>query len=871
MTTQIIFASLATLLIATSASAKTCSTYYTSERVANARRNIQRYDWAAAASKKLVEQADVYANLSDDYLWDMITPQSIPRGIDVSLTHGCPNCGNDVKKFGNYPWKIDLLAKPWKIECPSCGELFPKNDFKKFYDSGKDENGIFCYEKADKSLLFNADHPDPTDPLHTYAVDDTFGWKDADGNVYRMIGYYGHYGSWTVSLSVLGMLHTAWLYTGDLKYARKAAVMLYRIADFYPDMDLNIWAEQGFYNSDGGTKRGKVFGCIWETGVADKLCLAYDSIYPALDDPTLLADVSKLAGKEVTAADMRALCEKNILHEVHDEIISANISGNEGMHQYSMTLAAIVLDDPRFTDQWLDWLFADGVRGVGIEGGNMTRLFTEIVDDDGMGNEASPGYNAIWRVKFRTISEALQIYGKYTRNSFVSYPKFKKMFEAPLRLICIDKFVPDIGDTGSTGSPGLSGVSLSDTVYAFKTFKDPFFAQMAYLINGNKADMHGGVFESDPNALSKEIEAVIKKHGPWVPRTDDMPSYGCAILRQGSGKNARALSLYYGRNVGHGHRDTLNIELFGYGLSLLPDHGYPEFATHWAHRSESTDHTITHNTVVVDRKRQERNRVGKANFVADGDGASAAEVYAGMPYPQCSLYQRTISMVDLDDSDGFYVVDIFRVKGGSEHLYSLHGPEGEIETESLNLVDQKKGTLAGEDVELYADLGYAQDGYANATGYQYFYDVRRDKNPADQTAITYNVVDTWKIHKEPIDLRVRFDMLNPPSDIILARTQPPRNKPGNPNNLWYLLEPNEGSEATYATVIEPYIGEKGVARVERQDDGDRVIITVTTKSGRKDTIISALKPIYMKLGKTTARFAIFSEQDGQLKTKLAIP
>ena len=79
----------------------------------------------------------------------MITPQSIPRGIDVSLTHGCPNCGNDVKKFGNYPWKIDLLAKPWKIECPSCGELFPKNDFKKFYDSGKDENWIFCYEKAD--------------------------------------------------------------------------------------------------------------------------------------------------------------------------------------------------------------------------------------------------------------------------------------------------------------------------------------------------------------------------------------------------------------------------------------------------------------------------------------------------------------------------------------------------------------------------------------------------------------------------------------------------------------------------------------------------------------------------------------------------
>ncbi len=869
MTTQVLLVSIVAVALATSVSAKTCSTFYTKERVTNARKNIARYDWAREQYEKTIKPADVYMDMPDDFFWDLVTPQSIPRGIDVNLERGCPNCGNEVKKFGNYPWKVDVINKPWKIECPNCGELFPKNDFGKFYESGKDENGVFQYEKADKSLLYNTEHPDPADPLHTYAVDDTFGWKDKDGNVYRIIGYYGHYGSWKATLGIIGLLQSAYVYSGDPKYARKAALMLYRVATFYPDMKLNYWAEQGFFNSDGGTKRGKVQGCIWETGVADTLCLAYDALYPALDDKELLDNISRRTGKQVTAADMRALCEKNILHEVHDEIISGNISGNEGMHQYSMTLAAIVLDDPEYTNEWLDWLFADGVRGPNIQGGNMIRMFTEVVDDDGMGNEASPSYNSIWRSQFRKISEALQIYGKYARNSFISQPNYKKMFEAPLRLICIDKFVPDIGDTGKTGAPGLSGVSFPDTVYAYKTFKDPFFAQMAYFLDRTR--IRGDIFDAEPTLLAKQVQAEIDKYGEWEPKTDNMPSYGCAILRRGDKDNQRALSLYYGRNVGHGHRDTLNIELFAHGLSLLPDHGYPEFATYWAHRYESTDHTITHNTVTVDHKRQERNRVGKANFVKDGDGVSAAEVYAGMPYPQCSLYQRTISMVDLEDKSDFYVVDIFRVKGGSNHLYSLHGPEGEIEAEGLNLIDQKKGTYAGEDVELYADLGYAQDGYANASGYQYFYDVRRDSKPADQTAITYKVVDTWNLLKEPADLRLRVNILSPPGDVVLAKTEPPRNKPGNPKYLWYLLEPHAAQESTYVTVIEPYDGRGGVSKVERKDDGDRVIVTVTTTTGRKDTILSALKPIYMKDIKTTARFAIYSDEAGQIKVKLVVP
>ena len=871
MTTHLIIASIAAIALVTSVSAKTASTIYNPQRVENVQRNIERYEWAKRQRDKVVANAEVYVALSADAVWNMVTPQSIPRGIEVNMEKGCPKCGKEIAKFGNYPWKTDVLGKPWKIECPSCGEIFPKNDFGRFYESGKDEDGIFRYEKADRSLLFNTDHPDPADPLHMYGVDDSMGYKDENGNVYRLVAYYGHYGSWTTTLAVLNVLQNAWLFTGDIKYARKAALLLYRVAMFYPDMDYNFWSKQGCYNSDGGTGRGKVYGCIWETSVADTISHVYDAIYPALDDPQLLAQLSKLAGKTVTATEFRSLCEKNLLHQIHDGIISGDIQGNQGMHQYSMASAAVVLDLPEVTDEWLDWLFLDGARGPTMTGGNMTSLFAEMVDDDGMGNEASPSYNSIWRVMFRKISQVLQVYGRYTRNSFVNQPKYKKMFEAPNRLIVIDKFVPLIGDTGKTGGPGLSGVSMPDTVYAYNTFKDPIFAQMAYFLNGHKADgLRVDIFDSDPEELGRQIQKEIDKHGEWTPKTDVMPSYGCAILRRGSKENARALSVYYGRNTGHGHRDTLNIELFGHGLDLMPDLGYPEFATNWPPRYESTDHTITHNTVVVDRKRQERNRLGKARFADDGDGVSAAEVYAGMPYKQCSLYQRTIAMVDIDEDD-FYLVDIFRVKGGEEHMYSLHGPEGEIETSGLNLVDQPTGTLAGEDVELYADLGYGADGWANATGYQYFYNVRRDSKPTSEAAITYKVVDTWNCLKEPKDLRLRFNVLSAPGEIVLARTQPPRNKPGNPNNLWYLLSPNKAKESTYVSVIEPYVGKRTISKLERHDDGDTVTVTITTVSGRKDTVVSALTPVDVKPSKVTARFVVFSEEAGKVKTRLVEP
>ena len=873
MTTNAISLSiLAIAVLCVSASAKTASTIYTPERVANARRNIERYDWAKRMKERAVSEADRFVAQSDDWLWNLPTPQSIPRGIHVNRQMGCPKCGHAIDKFGNYPWKVDVFANPWKITCPSCGEVFPKNDFARFYESGKDANGVFVYEKADRSLLFNTDHPDPSDPLHTYGVDDSMGWRDAKGDVYRFIGYYGHYGVWTTVYRVIANCRDAYLYTGDPKYARKAGLVLCRVAEFYPDMDYGFWAGKGFENSDGGSSLGKIYGRIWESGLMDSFMTSYDGMYSALDDPQLLGELSRRTRKTAKAADLRASIEKNIIHQVHDGILARKIEGNEGMYQNTMATAAIVLDEPGTSDEWLDWIFADGdVRHGALTGGNMVRVFSQKVDDDGMGDEASPAYNSIWRSLFRSISDLLALYPRYTKHQFADNPKYRKMFEAPVRLTCPNRFSPHIGDTGCTGSPGLASISASDLAYAFRAFGDPKYARMAYMLNGNKADgLRMGIFDPEPEAISVEIEAAVAKHGQYVLKTDNMPSYGCAILRSGSGSDARALSLYYGRNTGHGHKDTLNIELFAQGLDLMPDLGYPEYAfSDCRSRNEWTDNTIGHNTVVVDRKPQENQRLGVARFVTEGKGVSAAEVYAGKPYPQASLYQRTVALIDVSDTDS-YLVDIFRVKGGEHHMYSLHGPEGEIETDGLNLVVQPKGTLAGEGVEPYADVGTAGNYGGNAAGYQYLYDVRRDSNPSAQPSVTYKVVDTWHVLKQATDVRLRISLIDPPGEVILAHGDPPRNKPGNPRNLWYILSPHWASESIFVSVIEPYVGSRLISSIERKDDGDTVTLTIKLASGRTDTIISALEPIKAKIGghDFAGRFGVISEENGMTGFRL---
>ncbi|HEX71987.1 MAG TPA: hypothetical protein ENN65_01565, partial [Candidatus Hydrogenedentes bacterium] len=163
---------------------KTKSSLYPEAVRARVRANVAGRAWAGAVRDDLVKAARPWREMSDDALWALIFGPTIERSWMVWSNGHCPACGQDVPM---YTWKIAAMERPWKVQCPHCSEIFPKNDFAAYYQSGLDAQGIFRPENADRSLLFNTEHPDAEDPLRLFGVDDGSGYVEG-GKRWRFIG-----------------------------------------------------------------------------------------------------------------------------------------------------------------------------------------------------------------------------------------------------------------------------------------------------------------------------------------------------------------------------------------------------------------------------------------------------------------------------------------------------------------------------------------------------------------------------------------------------------------------------------------------------------------------------------------------------------
>src|SRR5262249_14372626 len=155
-------------------------------------RNAREHAWAARMAQPIVGAAEPWIALSDEELWSLMFGPTIRRSWMVWSNGYCPACRQSVPM---YAWEIAALQQPWKVRCPHCREFFPKNDFARYYASGLDEHGVFAPERADRTHLFNVEHPDPSDPLHQFGVDDGEGYVEGEHR-WRFIGAYLIYGQW---------------------------------------------------------------------------------------------------------------------------------------------------------------------------------------------------------------------------------------------------------------------------------------------------------------------------------------------------------------------------------------------------------------------------------------------------------------------------------------------------------------------------------------------------------------------------------------------------------------------------------------------------------------------------------------------------
>lgn len=882
------------------ANAKTRSTIYTEERVAAARENVKSYDWAKSQRDAAVQKADQYLRNGIEFLWNIVPPQTLPRSYAVNQRLGSPVTGRDIDEYGNYPYQADPFARPWKIVDPSSGYTFPTNDFASFYESGLDEHGIFQRELADEQYLVNELYPEKGP---TWGVDDGLGWVDAEGNHFPFIAYYVHWFLWHGTDSVISnanvALRDAYLYTGDMKYARAGIALLDRIADIYPSLDVSKFDQTVFLNSHGGLQTGKAVGSQWEELLIREFIHSYDAYFPVMDDPEVVAFLSAKAAEHQlnnpknSGDAIRRNAEDGIVLQAYPAVRNAQIYSSNGRHANVLTQAAVVYDTMPQTQEWLDFAFqAGGLTPPPrqVLGGDILARLVDVVDRDGAPTSGAPEYNLLWLARYIRMADTLQGYDKYPAADLYDNVKFKKLFSNIYPLILSENYIPTFGDSKKTGDPGIFGVSMIDMVKAYQRYREPIFAQMAYFLNGNKLDgINGGMFATNTKQLLKDIKKVIKEHGPLDLPTDNLAGYGFAALRDGTSaekakddSTMRDVWMYYGRNHGHGHRDTLNIGMHAFGLDLSPDLGYPEFADNQnMNRFQWVSNTISHNTVVVDESKQRPQFVAQPKHFDDGDRVELLDVEAPQVYPQTELYKRTTAMIKVDEANS-YSVDFFRVKGGENHHFSFHGAEGSVTTDGLDLVAQPTGTYAGPDVEFGQRVDSVEGHLYQGHGFHWLKNVERSADPASGFSVDWKVEDTWDVYGNgagaETDVHLRLTMLGDLDEVALADGVPPQNKPGNPEALRYLVAKRSGAnlDSVFTSVIEPYKGERYIESVEQVSatvDGTEVTgtdvraVKVTLADGRVDYIVNAMQPDVTYVIDDTFTFqgffGVYSEKDGE--------
>ncbi len=749
----------------------------------------------------------------------------------------------------------------------------------------------------------------PAEEVSRWAVDDGFGWdtrKKTTGEVAypikkMFIACYHHqlYGSNSggedILTTAIDDLRDAYLYTGDIKYGRAGAILIDRIADVYPSFDLNLYPS--CQNSHGGKKTGKIIGSIWECSLSEHFVRAYDAFYPAMDDPQVIKYLSEKAAQfglenpKTNGNLIRENSENGIVRETFKGAKSVRIAGNYGMHQSSVSLAAIALDSFPETAEMFDWvgnregrtrtpenkpLMEFGIPHrpyLTLIGGGMLPKYVNDVDRDGFGYEIGAGYNQNWVTDSITIADQIYRYGKYEGLNLFDNAKYRKMQESIIKMTMAGGYTLQLGDTTRTADPRQLTSALA-AKYAFYNLRDPKYAQIIYyLAKGDVSQTYLDIFQENIDEFQQDILDVVEEYGEYELGSRNLTGFGLVVLSGGekiAGANGadfrRDTWLWHGNSTqAHGHNDTLQMGIDAYGHNFTPDLGYPAATSNDPNRIQWVSNTLSHNTVVVDGNAQ-KGRTNGDPLHYEGDGlVKLIDVEDADVYDETDIYRRTLVSVDASPEVA-YTVDFFRVRGGKEHIYSFHTQSADgVTVDGLNLVPQvdENGNYIGSYAG--ADVPWGEDPNTDVTtsyvtkypaGYTWLKHVRRATPESGEFTVNFKQTDFKKLIKDSKDLNLKFTALNDwqPSSVGIAVGEPP-NRTENKviPYLDYMLIHRTGKnlDTLFTSVIQPYKGEeyiaesKSVALESSGGEGKKdtsKAVRITLKSGRSDYIIYATNP-----------------------------
>lgn len=642
-----------------------------------------------------------------------------------------------------------------------------------------------------------------------------------DGRTYHFIGLYSHYAYNTAVVPGIRSLSRAYTVTGDRRYAHKAAVLLLKVATEYPNStDRKDWS----YHVPYGKNSGMITDVVWEADTLTAFAYAYDEIFDTLDDDAeLLAFAKERVPGVETSADLREYIEEHIFRPGMQALIDQAIRPNAGWGPAAMGRLALLMNDysdrhPNTADA-MEWLYYS-------EDGKMRYVNNQFYKD-GTSYE-STSYNT-------------------ARAGFIEAGKLVARIKALAPTPYDEARYPDI----------LHGEKLGN--YASSR-------ERIYAIGRNMICV-GDV--GSPTAVPQAMGR--RKYAPMP--SDLMDGYGLGILRDKADEfNA---ILFYGGLRGHAHYDPLMIGLYAYGMDMLPNIGYPQSwgtarAWEWA--------LSTHQTVTVDRDNAPCSTIiGSMDIWDAGENVQVMEA-SKRPYrkdeprgenaPDVTDYRRMVAAVQVGDGSEGYVVDIFRVTGGKDHLLTWRGPytEEPLDIEGLELTAQAGGTMAGPDVE-YGEKYEGADGQEKWDPFCHLVNVAKG-DVEGSAAITWHP-------KTPLPGTLRLNFV-PQGELEIIRADGGAPVSPDKNILnWAFAhrEGEDGLQSQFVTIVEPY-GEERIVReirnlkIESADAGEYAPIAVEVQvDGGRDIILATAEEessVSVEGFRLVGRFGLIRERGGRV-------
>jgi hypothetical protein len=805
------------------------SSVFYSERILDTiRRNSTELLEFKAAKQTAVNAAQKYMEMSYDELWGLIFGPELERSWMVKSDGICPECRKPVLM---YDWVINVNEHPWKLKCPKCNSLFPKNDFYAYYQSGLDKSGRFNPELADKSLLYNEESGDTKD---TFGVDDGTGYKEGD-QVYRFIATYLIKGQWKlVILEAIRYLSSAYTFTGDTEYGVRALILLDRLADFWPEYD--YWT-QGWMYEILQSNQGYISYNIDSAFEVYDLAMAYDKVVEVLyKDPRVCEFLSQKA--EQTGNPNKKKTPEEVKKNIDDRFLKDTIA-NPQKYRSNPPYTELALFTARAV---LDWETEKG------------KLYDEIADIitlntkyDGMTGES--GLNGYATMGKHAIALMCNLFYQadpdFIEKMYERCPKLYDAYRFHIDMYCVNRYFPVLGDVGYFGS--TSGIYVNSeglqNLMLYKLYKltgDTDLIKILFNTNGRRAQhaFKNFVYLEGIPEITKEIDEIIKEEGSEIElgsvRKDE---YQMAVLRTGGGQERTEVWINFGTNkTSHDHSDGMVYGIYLMDADMMPDNGYPNVAYGDGWRSDVVKWNRAvqaHNTITFNNMNHSRTD-GVATLWSIGDIAKVIRANAPNTFPGVKKFERSLALVNISKNNT-YIVDVFCVGDGPAGTYEKFSRSniGDLTVSGLTLKETQRE---------YPEYVYMENFQESVETQEVWTADWAIVNVLNQ--IAYGT----KMHLKMIDL-------TRDENVILCDTWlPPSMAMKSQGHEGFMLPTvitersvKEGETATFVSVMEPYSRDKSYVQSAKRyscitlEDGkeydSNAAIAVETIDGYTDVLV----------------------------------